>query len=347
MSDTRIRIGLVGAGANTRLRHIPGFRALPGVEIVAVANRSRASGEAVAREFGIPRVYDQWGDIIRAEDVDAVCIGTWPNLHCPVTLAALENGKHVLTEARMAMNAAEARAMLAAAKQRPDLVTQVVPAPFTLEVDGEIQRRLADGCLGRLLAVELQATSGGFANPASPLHWRQDIRLSGFNTLTLGIWYECLMRWVGPARSVAAMMAVCVRERTDADGKRRAVEVPDHVEVLAELEVGAIAHMRFSAVTGLDARNEVWLYGAAGTLKLEAAPLRLSGGRPGDRELREIAGKGREPGWRVEEEFANAIRGKEKVVRTTFEDGVRYMEFTEAVARSAKSGRRITLPIEL
>lgn len=35
-----VRIGLIGAGANTRLRHIPGFQAIPGVEIVAVCNRS-------------------------------------------------------------------------------------------------------------------------------------------------------------------------------------------------------------------------------------------------------------------------------------------------------------------
>jgi predicted dehydrogenase len=46
-------------------------------------------------------------------------------------------------------------------------------------------------------------------------------------------------------------------------------------------------------------------------------------------------------GWRVEEEFVNAVRGKERVSRTTFEDGVRYMELTDAVARSAAEGRAV------
>ena len=46
-------------------------------------------------------------------------------------------------------------------------------------------------------------------------------------------------------------------------------------------------------------------------------------------------------GWRVEEEFVNAIRGREKVSHTTFEDGVRYMEFTDAVAKSAASGQAV------
>ena len=43
----------------------------------------------------------------------------------------------------------------------------------------------------------------------------------------------------------------------------------------------------------------------------------------------------------MEEEFVSALRGHEKVTRTTFEDGVRYMEFTDAVARSAASGQAI------
>jgi predicted dehydrogenase len=65
---------------------------------------------------------------------------------------------------------------------------------------------------------------------------------------------------------------------------------------------------------------------------------------PRDGEGRARAGRGsaeRRIGWRVEEEFVNAIRGREKVSRTTFEDGVRYMEFTEAVARSAALGQAV------
>ena len=43
----------------------------------------------------------------------------------------------------------------------------------------------------------------------------------------------------------------------------------------------------------------------------------------------------------VEEEFVNAIRGREKIARTSFEDGVRYMEFTDAVTRSATTGQTV------
>ena len=106
-----LRIGIVGAGANTRSRHIPGFQEIDGVEVVAVCNRTRESGQKAADEFGIARVYENWLDLVQADDVDAVCIGTWPYLHCEISLATLEAGKHVLTEARMAMDLAEARRM--------------------------------------------------------------------------------------------------------------------------------------------------------------------------------------------------------------------------------------------
>jgi predicted dehydrogenase len=53
-----IRVGVVGAGGNTRLHHIPKLKKIDGVEVVSVANRSRASSERVAKEFGIPRVHE-------------------------------------------------------------------------------------------------------------------------------------------------------------------------------------------------------------------------------------------------------------------------------------------------
>src|SRR5207244_1564474 len=145
-----VRIRLIGAGANTKSRHIPGFLAIPGVTLSAVCNRRPESSAAVAREFGIARTHDKWEDLVADPNVDAVAIGTWPYLHCPIVLAALDAGKHVLTEARMAMNATEARSMLAALKQNPRLVGQIVPSPFGLRGDAFIKKLIADGYIGEL-----------------------------------------------------------------------------------------------------------------------------------------------------------------------------------------------------
>src|SRR5262249_30552826 len=137
-------------------------------------------------------------------EIDAVVIGTWPYLHAPITLAALEAGKHVLTEARLAMNATEAREMLAAARRHPNLVAQVVPSPLGLTALGDGRGLLADGFLGELREVSLVHRGDALADPSAPLHWRQDAALSGYNTLTLGILHETLLRWVpGPIQVVA------------------------------------------------------------------------------------------------------------------------------------------------
>ena len=343
MDGGTIRVGFVGAGKNTRSRHIPGFQKQAGVELVAVANRSRESGERVAKEFGIARVYDDWRELVGAADVDAVCIGTWPYTHCEMTLAALAAGKHVLCEARMAMDAAEGRRMLQASRHASGLVAQLVPSPPTLEVDGTLARLLAEGFVGEVLAVELTSTQNArFVDREEPLHWRHDIALSGHNVMNMGIWYEAMLRWLGPARRVMALGKIAVPQRRDERGVLREVKIPDHLEILATLHDGAVARLRFSSVAALGPATEVWIFGSGGTLRLDAEGKRLVGGRRGDKELAEIAIPAeRRVGWRVEEEFVNAIRGREKVSRTTFEDGVRYMEFTDAVARSLALERAV------
>jgi predicted dehydrogenase len=71
-------VGIVGAGGIVASSHIPGLRRMPGVEIVAVANRSLESSQRAAAEFGIPRAYASWEALIGADGIDAVLIGTWP-----------------------------------------------------------------------------------------------------------------------------------------------------------------------------------------------------------------------------------------------------------------------------
>lgn len=342
-TEPDIRIGVIGAGANTREKHIPKLAELEGVEILGVANRSHGSSERVAQEFGLSKVYLDWHEVIEDKEVNAVVIGTWPYLHAPASIAALAAGKHVLTEARMAMNAAEARAMFETSQDNPDLVAQVVPSPYTLHADRTIQRLVSEGFLGELLAVDVQA-GGGFLDREAPLSWRQDIEFSGCNVLQLGIWYEAIMRWVGPAKRVVAMGKIFAKMRRDLSGRMRAVQIPEHMDVIADMACGAQAHFRMSAVTPFAGPPSATLYGSDAALRFIDG--RLLAGKKGAKDWREIEIPSEENiGWRVEEEFVRSIRGQERVSRTTFHDGLVYMEFTEAVARSLASGRSIALPL--
>ncbi len=344
MTVDTIRVGVIGAGANTRLHHIPKLQAQDGVEIIGVCNRSRESSSRVAAEFGIPRLYDHWRQAIEDADTDAIVIGTWPYLHAEVSIAALGAGKHVMTEARMARDAREAHAMLKAARARPDLVAQVVPAPFSLGVDATIRRLIDEEYLGDLLVIEHHAPAG-FLDRDAPLHRSKDQALSGVNIGMLGIVYEMIMRWVGEAVRVSAMSKTFVRERLDENETLRPVLVPDHLDVLAHMRCGAQLHLQQSEVTARLQGGGTYLFGSDGMLRFHDGV--LYGARKGEGEPREIPIPDHERGaWRVEEEFVNAIRGRERIRLTTFEDGVKYMEFVEAVSRSVDTGRVIKLPLQ-
>jgi predicted dehydrogenase len=338
-----IRVGIVGLGANCRLRHVPGLRRCPGVEIVAVCNRSAASTAAAAREFGIPRTWERWEQLVADPDIDAVVIGTWPYLHAPITVAALEAGKHVLTEARMANTAAEARRMLQASLARPDLVAQLVPSPFGLEIHRVVVEYLAAGFLGQLREAVVLGTNASLSDPATPLHWRQSGEFSGVNMLALGILHETLTRWIPDPVRVMAQTAVFTRQRPEprdvgtGTAELVDVETPDSVQVLTELPGGARGLYHLSGVIHHGPPPQIHLYGSAGTLRCEFAPReRLLAAAADEPHLREIPiPADKRGGWRVEEEFIAAIRGTGRIQFTDFAAGVRYMDFTEAVARSA------------
>jgi predicted dehydrogenase len=338
---TEVRVAIFGAGDNTRTQHMPNLQKIPGVTLVGVCNRTRESAERVANQFGIKKTYANYRELVADPGVNAVMIGTWPYMHCPVSVAALNAEKHVLCEARMAMNAAEAHAMREAARAHPELVAQIVPSPFTLRVDRTIQKLISSGTIGDPLAVEIRA-GGAFVNRDAPLSWRQNTDYSGCNIMSLGIWYEAMLRWVGEAVSVSASGKVFQKMRKDESGTSRAVRIPEHVDVIADLACGAQLHMLISAVAGLAGPAEAFIFGSEGTLRF--CENKLFSGRRGDKELKEVAIPPEDEGrWRVEEEFVNAIRGTEKTTHTTFDDGCKYMEFTEAVTVSMNEGRRVPL----
>jgi predicted dehydrogenase len=351
-ASTTLRVGLIGAGGNTRARHIPGLRAVPGVDIVAVCNRLPSSTAAVAREFGIPKTYDAWEELVADREIDAVVVGTWPYLHCPITLAALGAGKHVLTEARLSMNAAEARRMLAAAKRHPGPVAQVVPSPYGLKGHDVMVGLIRAGYLGELREVEVVNRNGALADPAAPLSWRQDAGLSGFNMLTLGILHETLLRWAPAPVRVLAQAHAFIPTRIDPEsGARRAVGTPDSVQVLTARPGGARGVYQFSGVTPFGQEAGIRLYGSAGVLHYDILADRIFGAsrtRAGQEgvalEEVPIPPEKARP-WRVEADFVDSIRQGAPVRFTDFATWVSYMEFTEAVARSAQSGVAVDLPL--
>lgn len=344
-----IRVGIVGLGANTRLRHVPGLQECDNVEIVSVCNRRPESTEQAASEYGIPKTFNNWQDLVADGDINAVVIGTWPYLHCDITVAALQAGKHVLVEARMARNADEAHRMYEVSRQHDSLVTQIVPSPFGLRVHQVVMEMLNEGYVGDLREVVVLGCHSGQADPSSPFHWRQSAELSGLNMLVMGILHETLIRWVPDPVRVLAQTQIFTQQRPDPKTQELVdVGTPDSVHVLTELPGGARGIYHLSGVVHHAPPMQIRIFGSEGTLQCICDPDdRLFAARRGDTEFKEVSIPAeKEGGWRVEADFVNAIRGGRSIDRTDFATGVRYMEFTEAVARSATDGQAVHLPLE-
>ena len=229
--------------------------------------------DVVAKKVGFIRVAGSWQVVVKDPQIDASCIGTWPYLHAEATIAALENGKHVLCEARMAMNLDEAKQMQAAAQAHPNLVAQIGPAPFSLDFDATIREMLRSGKLGSLLEVRVVHTGGQAASPDTPMTWRQDLEYSGKNILTMGIMHETVQRWVEDEPAwLLADGAVSNEQRYYAgESIPKTISIPDSISILGRFEKsGARLIYHFSGVESGKARMEFRLNGSKGALRFDA-----------------------------------------------------------------------------
>jgi predicted dehydrogenase len=339
-------VGFVGAGLIARQRHLPGLKAIEGVELVAVANRTHASSSKVASEWGFGEVCDDWHDLVRHPAIDAVFISTPPYLHAEATVAALDAGKHVFCQARMARDFAEARVMHDRAR-RSDRVTMLCPPPHAMAGDFVVKRLLNEGTLGRLLHVSVRGLGPDYVDQMAPLHWRQDAALSGYNTLALGMWIEVLHRWVGHFASISAHTAYHVPRRVK-PGSVSPVEVrvADSLGIVGTFKNGALAVLDVSGSTQFSGPPRIELFGSDGTLVYVIGADQILLGKRGDAELHQVEITADEKRhWTAEADFIAAIR-EGTPVSPDFEEGLRYMEVTEAIYRSARTGQRVNLPLD-
>jgi len=339
-TSKKLRVGIVGAGGIVRQRHLPGLQALPNVQVVAVCNARPQTAQQIAKEFRIPDVLNDWAEMLDRPDLDIIWIGTPPVLHAPITISALEAGKHVFCQARMAMNLREGREMLAAAQARPQLVTMLCPPPHGMKGGKFFQKLLYDGYAGELYHFRLVANRDTFSDPLAPAHWRQRTELSGINMLTVGIYAEVLEKWIGVPRRIHAQMKVSVPKR-----EGYVVHVPDLVQVFGQWPNGLAGSLEWSGVAQFPPDETLTLHGRDGTLVYNFTKDEVLGARRGEKELRVLAIPPElETPWTVEKDFIDAvIHGGHP--EPSFETGVQYLEFTEAVQLSARGGHAVELPL--
>jgi predicted dehydrogenase len=324
------RIGFIGAGAIARQRHLPALRCMEGVVLAVVCNQHPDSAAKVAADFGIREVAPQWQEVVARRDIDVVWIGTAPYLHGPITIAALQEGKDVFCQARMAMDLAEARAMLAAAESRPQRpVTMICPAPHAMKHGLYFEKLLHEHAVGRLYHFELRALTSQWANPLAPAHWRQKREMSGNNVLSVGIYGEVLGHFFGNPLSVCAQGQVFIENRNN-----YAVTIPDCVHAIGRWPENITGSLQWSGVARHGGNETLEVYGSEGKLLYNFDTDEILLGRPDDRNPVALAVPTefvRE--WTVERDFIRAVRERTRP-EPSFETGVQYMTFLEAIQRS-------------
>lgn len=111
----KLKVGVIGLGMGRW--HIAGYREHKACEVLALADPDTKRLAEIGGKFKVPRLYDSPAEMLKREDLDIVSVATPNKFHKPWTVAALKAGAHVLCEKPMAMNAGEAREMLAVARK--------------------------------------------------------------------------------------------------------------------------------------------------------------------------------------------------------------------------------------
>lgn len=147
MSKDELRVGVVGAGGIACSQHLPAWRRLPGVRVVAVADLSEKAIQRAVDSFDIPHAYRDWHDLIERDDIDIVDICSPSRTHAPIALAGLMASKHVLCEKPLATSSAEVRALAKAAESYGRLLMTAQNLRFR-PVSRQLKALVDSGLLG-------------------------------------------------------------------------------------------------------------------------------------------------------------------------------------------------------
>lgn len=361
MKKSPVGIGIIGTGF-ARTTQIPGFRDCMGAKVVAIASRNREHAEAVAREFGIEHVTDDWQELIAHNDVDLVSVVTPPSTHMEITLAALAQRKAVLCEKPMALNAAEAKQMVEKANAAGVLALIDHELRF-LNSRRVMRGMLQNGTIGLVRHCSYLFRSD-YRGISRAWDWWSDEEMGGGALGAIGSHVVDSFRWVLSTEVTKAlgMLSTHVKERADKNsGGMRPVTTDDEAKLLFRFAdgphtEGATGAASISVVESGKYENRLEVYGTKGALMVEEtgelwlSPTGSGAWRPVQVDQDHMAKGMREGSWsRGFTAFAVAIceamRAGKTVVKdaATFEDGYRVQIVLDALRASNESGSWVTV----
>ncbi|MFP7492396.1 Gfo/Idh/MocA family oxidoreductase [Terribacillus saccharophilus] len=261
-----LRVGIVGLGSIARNRHLPELEQNPNTEITAVCDVVPSRSEEIAKAYHAT-AYTEYEELIEDPRIDAVIVCAANHLHAPVSIAALEAGKHVLCEKPMATTLEEADAMIAAQKASGKLLLIAHNQCF-VPSHQKARKMIKDGDLGKIYSFRTTFGHGG------PEQWSIDGKNSWFFDKEkayigalgdLGVHKSHLIEFLldEPIQEVAAFVDTLAKPYADVD---------DNAVAVLRTKSGIIGTLTASWSYVAEEDNSTIIYGEKGVIRLEDSP---------------------------------------------------------------------------
>jgi predicted dehydrogenase len=327
----QIRWGILGVAKIAMEKVIPAIGKSQTGVVAAIASRAADKARAAALRFAIPRAYGSYEELLADPEIDAIYNPLPNHLHLPWSLRALAAGKHVLCEKPIALDAAEAGALIEARERSGRLVMEAVMVRTHPRWLGA--RELVRG--GRI--GELRSMVGFFSYfNDSPDNVRHQPGMGGGGLLDIGFYPVTMSRFIFEAEPRRVMGLLEIDPRFGVDRLASAIlEFPR-------------GHAIFTCSTQLSPYQSLDILGTGGRIGIEIPwsmpddrPSRLlvdAEARAGQAGMQEVAFQACDQ-WGVEcDRFCEAI-GSGGPAPVPIEDAVANMRVLDAISRSAQSGR--------
>jgi predicted dehydrogenase len=332
---SKVRIGIVGVGWVAQVVHIPTLMKMPEAEVVAICDRDRARVRLVGEKFGITRQYTDVAQMLEREQLDAVNVCTSTDAHKDVTIAALKAGKDVLVEKPIARTYAEAVAMADAARETRRKL--MVGMNHRFRPDTMILKSFIEGKeLGKIYYTRV----GWLRQRAFDQGWITQKEKSGGGVfIDQGIVMLDMALWMMGYPQVVRLSAAHYHNKTR--------KVEDTSIVALTLNTGATVSIEVSWSMCLDQDiYYCYVHGSDGSASL--SPMKIIKELHGS--LVNLAPSRIDPPAHIfkrsyENElkhFLGAVRDLHPVISTA-DESVQRMKIVDAVYRSAKRGKEVTV----
>lgn len=331
MAERKVRWGILSTAKIGTVKVIPALAKSRHCEVVAIASRDLSAAKAAATPLGIPRAYGTYEELLADPEVEAVYNPLPNHLHVPLSIAALQAGKHVLCEKPIALTSEEGQQLVDAGKRFPKL--KLMEA-FMYRHHPQWRRAkelVASGAIGEFRTIQ---SFFSYFNE-NPADIRNQAEHGGGGLMDIGCYNISLSRFLfdSEPRRVYGIVEYDPRFRTD----RLA-------SAIMEFDRGTST---FTCSTQLAPYQRIHAFGTTGRVEIE-----IPFNAPPDRPCRlwhQVGSDVKEETFPITDQyaiqgdlFARAILD-DTPVPTPIEDAVANMKVIEAVIRSGKDRR----PVEL